>query len=67
MQQQTVAPTLPKESDSCFRLNGAGVLLFSVVDFLRLNNFVDEPERRAFVIDEFRKQFPDIPILEEWN
>ena len=67
MQQQKLKSTFVDDPKSCFHLDSAGNPLFSVVDFMRLNNFVDEPQRRAFVIDEFRKEFPDIPILEEWN
>lgn len=67
MQHQKLRPTFVDETDTCFHLDDAGNPLFSVADFMRLNNIADEPQRRAFVIDEFRKQFPDIPILEEWN
>ena len=67
MQERKIARMFVKETEGCFHLDGANKLLFSVSDFLRLNNVADTPERRAIANDEFRRQFPDIAILEEWN
>jgi hypothetical protein len=57
----------PKSFDNvggCCRKDGDGIV-FSVAEFLRLNQLPDDPELRAVVIWEMHDMFPDVRVLEE--
>jgi hypothetical protein len=51
---------------SCFRLEG-DTTLFSVAEFMRVNQLPDDPRLRKVVNEELRDMFPDVRIVEEEN
>jgi hypothetical protein len=49
---------------SCFRLEG-DTTLFSVADFMRVNQLPNDPRLREVVIEEMREMCPDVRVIEE--
>jgi len=53
--------------DDCFYSDDSGNVYFCVSDFLRVNQFPDDPRLKAVVIEELLDMFPGVQIVDERN
>jgi len=56
----------PFKAHGCFYEDDKGTV-FSISTFISLNKLPDDPRLRTVIVEEIRKLFPDVRILEELN